>query len=218
MNHKRRFCPKGHDTEALGGRYRDGSCPSCVSLKNKRYRANATNIEKIKAREARTLDARRARQRAWYEKNKDRKQAAARARLEADPEGVRARWREKSRRWYWRNHDHAKEVARRSNQRWCEGHREITRERTRRRKAKYLAGSVELEHLALLMDAQQGLCLYCGSPLSDDLKHLDHRIPISRGGEHVPDNLAWACRPCNISKHDRLYPSEWTSPFIGRDQ
>lgn len=42
-------------------------------------------------------------------------------------------------------------------------------------------------------------CQYCGG-LADS---IDHVMPRSRGGEHVWDNVAAACRPCNLSKRDR---------------
>ena len=51
-------------------------------------------------------------------------------------------------------------------------------------------------------------CLYCGDPY----KHIDHFIPLSRGGKHVLDNLVPACAFCNSSKNNKVYPSEWISP------
>ncbi len=42
-------------------------------------------------------------------------------------------------------------------------------------------------------------CQYCGG-LADS---IDHVMPRSRGGEHAWDNVAAACRPCNLSKRDR---------------
>ncbi len=42
-------------------------------------------------------------------------------------------------------------------------------------------------------------CQYCGG-VADS---IDHVVPRSRGGEHVWDNVAAACRPCNLSKRDR---------------
>lgn len=48
-------------------------------------------------------------------------------------------------------------------------------------------------------------CVYCGS--GENL-HCDHVIPASRGGSSEIGNLATACRPCNLSKHD-LTPEEW---------
>jgi hypothetical protein len=41
------------------------------------------------------------------------------------------------------------------------------------------------------------ICVYCGS--EDDL-HVDHRIPVSKGGSNRLDNLVTACGPCNQSK------------------
>jgi 5-methylcytosine-specific restriction endonuclease McrA len=42
-------------------------------------------------------------------------------------------------------------------------------------------------------------CQYCGD-LADS---IDHVVPRSRGGEHVWENVAAACRPCNLRKRDR---------------
>lgn len=47
-------------------------------------------------------------------------------------------------------------------------------------------------------------CIYCNAPA----KHIDHVIPISRGGRHSIGNLAPACAPCNMSKGAKLV-SEW---------
>lgn len=44
-----------------------------------------------------------------------------------------------------------------------------------------------------------GVCSYCGGPY----EHLDHAIPLSRGGTAWPANLRPACKPCNLSKHAR---------------
>jgi 5-methylcytosine-specific restriction endonuclease McrA len=42
-------------------------------------------------------------------------------------------------------------------------------------------------------------CQYCGR-VADS---IDHVMPRSRGGEHSWENVAAACRPCNLSKRDR---------------
>jgi 5-methylcytosine-specific restriction endonuclease McrA len=42
-------------------------------------------------------------------------------------------------------------------------------------------------------------CQYCGG-LADS---IDHVMPRSRGGLHIWENVAAACRPCNLSKRDR---------------
>lgn len=42
-------------------------------------------------------------------------------------------------------------------------------------------------------------CQYCGG-LADS---IDHVIPRSRGGQNAWENVAAACRPCNLRKRDR---------------
>ena len=36
-----------------------------------------------------------------------------------------------------------------------------------------------------------------------DAASIDHVVPRSRGGEHSWENVAAACRPCNLHKRDR---------------
>jgi 5-methylcytosine-specific restriction endonuclease McrA len=42
-------------------------------------------------------------------------------------------------------------------------------------------------------------CQYCGG-VADS---IDHVVPRSRGGRHEWENVAAACRPCNLGKRDR---------------
>jgi 5-methylcytosine-specific restriction endonuclease McrA len=41
-------------------------------------------------------------------------------------------------------------------------------------------------------------CPYCGDPV----KEIDHKHPLSKGGEHTLENLQMLCLDCNRSKHD----------------
>jgi 5-methylcytosine-specific restriction endonuclease McrA len=42
-------------------------------------------------------------------------------------------------------------------------------------------------------------CQYCG----EHADSIDHIFPRSRGGQHEWENVAAACRPCNLKKRDR---------------
>jgi 5-methylcytosine-specific restriction endonuclease McrA len=42
-------------------------------------------------------------------------------------------------------------------------------------------------------------CQYCGGHADS----IDHVVPRSRGGPHEWENVAAACRPCNLRKRDR---------------
>lgn len=43
-------------------------------------------------------------------------------------------------------------------------------------------------------------CAYCGA-IGEDL-HIEHVVPISKGGPHALGNIIPACRACNFSKRD----------------
>jgi 5-methylcytosine-specific restriction endonuclease McrA len=45
---------------------------------------------------------------------------------------------------------------------------------------------------------QGGKCFYCQRP--GLVLGLEHRIPVSRGGSHDPENIVAACGSCNSSK------------------
>jgi hypothetical protein len=50
-----------------------------------------------------------------------------------------------------------------------------------------------------------GPCAYCGDPIPTQ---VDHVIPLSRGGSDDRDNLAPACKTCNMEKLD-FTPEEY---------
>jgi len=47
-------------------------------------------------------------------------------------------------------------------------------------------------------------CYLCGEIMPKGDRHVDHIMPISKGGLHIPSNLAVACATCNLSKHAKL--------------
>src|SRR5690242_16639269 len=65
---------------------------------------------------------------------------------------------------------------------------------------------------------QRGTCYYCDRPLAplgkqsklsaNDVPQLDHKVPVSRGGDGADDNLCYACRVCNQHKSCRT-ADEW---------
>lgn len=51
-------------------------------------------------------------------------------------------------------------------------------------------------------------CAYCGARA----EHLDHVVPLSRGGADVESNMVPACAPCNLSKGAKTL-DEWSATF-----
>lgn len=54
-----------------------------------------------------------------------------------------------------------------------------------------------------------GICQYCGTPVSDAEKTMEHYIPESRGGKFTWENILLACKPCNSGKGDLLPDGRW---------
>lgn len=49
---------------------------------------------------------------------------------------------------------------------------------------------------------QKGTCFYCGKELGKKY-HVDHVMPLAKGGSNGPENLVVACPTCNLSKGDK---------------
>lgn len=46
-------------------------------------------------------------------------------------------------------------------------------------------------------------CVYCGASAAESRLVVDHVLPIAKGGDDGMDNLATACRDCNLGKADK---------------
>jgi len=72
-------------------------------------------------------------------------------------------------------------------------------DRNKRAKRRGAEGKHSAEDIARIWNEQEGLCAICGMPL-DGTEHVDHIIPLSRGGSNWPDNIQLLCPPCNMTK------------------
>lgn len=58
---------------------------------------------------------------------------------------------------------------------------------------------------ALVIARDGRACRYCGRVLGPRARlHVDHVLPVSRGGSDEPENLVVACERCNVRKGSRL--------------
>ena len=64
-----------------------------------------------------------------------------------------------------------------------------------------------------ILDRDKWTCQNCGIKVHDrstgewntpDKAHIDHIIPVTKGGNSEPSNLQVLCRTCNLSKHDKV--------------
>lgn len=81
--------------------------------------------------------------------------------------------------------------------------REITRIHNKRSYQKKVNHPVLMWHY----EAQAGECHYCGASL-EGVYHVDHVIPLIRGGSDDRENVVLCCSQCNRSKGKKLL-HEW---------
>ena len=68
-------------------------------------------------------------------------------------------------------------------------------------------GTITYKALRWLRKLQNNKCYKCKKPLdfiSPRATHLDHHIPISKGGKHSIENVVYLCQFCNLSKSDTI--------------
>jgi len=73
-----------------------------------------------------------------------------------------------------------------------------------RRKEQKLSTSIEYFSRDDVMNLYGLKCFYCDG----SFEHLDHYIPLSKGGSHTLDNVRPSCKRCNLKKNAKL-PEEW---------
>jgi len=61
-------------------------------------------------------------------------------------------------------------------------------------------GSYTAADIRRIQKQQRGRCAYCKTKLGPD-RHIDHIVPLSKGGSNWPANIQLLCERCNLSKH-----------------
>lgn len=52
--------------------------------------------------------------------------------------------------------------------------------------------------------AESVVCHWCGLPVPPGKRHVDHVVPLSKGGRHSVENLVASCARCNCTKGSRI--------------
>lgn len=189
-----------------------GRCAPCARKKANEKRLS--DVEADKARKAEyhknNLDACRAKNREYNLANREKRRAAAAEYRKNNPDKIkssRAAYKEK-------NHEQikARDAARHAENRekrnakiaeWRRANKDVVLTHNRNRRAKEISsGKLSVGIRERLFSLQRGKCACCGLPLGDDY-HLDHRIPLARGGSNTDDNMQLLRKLCNIKKKAR---------------
>lgn len=133
-------------------------------------------------------DYRRHKRIVSYHKNKKRYNACTIAWHRRN----RAHFNAYLRAWHINNPERSKQIRDRAlKKNWAK--RKLAQHRRRTAEGVFTQSDL----LAILKD-QQGRCYYCDLPLQ--AKHIEHKMPVSRGGTNWPHNLCYACPSCNCRK------------------
>jgi 5-methylcytosine-specific restriction endonuclease McrA len=79
-------------------------------------------------------------------------------------------------------------------------HRERVAYQNRMAKAVGLRGDLTVEQWKSILGQSQGKCYYCSKYVGVMSLVIEHRIPISRGGDTTMENVTAACKGCNWDK------------------
>lgn len=178
---------KPRDQFHKNSRMADGirsSCKPCVL---------ATNRQSV----LRHHDRRKQEKRDEYQRIKDTPEYKAyqKAYMAATREQKRLYDREYSRRNSAKNIERAKAWAKANPQsRSAIAHNYDARRRVQ------VASGLKSAELAEWKAAQPKVCYWCGCRCSRN-HHVDHYVPLSKGGKHELANLVIACGPCNLKKN-----------------
>lgn len=129
----------------------------------------------------------------WESQNRDwrqkyeavylrRKLALERERRAKDPAKFRKRYQD----WYGRDLARARRT-----------HLALVHNRRAKEKAGGIHSAADLKDI---LSSQRGRCVVCNADLSKIKKHVDHVVPLVRGGSNDRSNLRYLCAPCNLSK------------------
>lgn len=84
---------------------------------------------------------------------------------------------------------------------WRAEHPDVVRDKASIRRAlKRNAPVVERIRRAVVWERDGGLCHICGKKADPNYWHLEHLVPLSRGGEHSYRNVAVSHPTCNMRK------------------
>lgn len=141
---------------------------------------------------------------SYYARNRERELAKRSERYHSDPE-------------YRQRVLRSKEAWRRNNP----SHVQAILERRRARKATAFVEDVFIDELLSLHDNRCGICggaipldVKFGSPL---YPHLDHIVPLSKGGKHSYANSQPAHASCNLQKGDKLDGWQDIKPILNQE-
>lgn len=170
------------------------------------------NPEKVSAYKAKHAEANREynaqRAREYRANNPEKRRQTVKAWAAANPERIaeiQARYRQRNaalRAERFRAYRQANpEKVSEGMKRWRQENKDKCRVYEANRRAQKRGGSLSPDVVQNLMRLQRGKCACCHKDLGKSGYHLDHIMPLAKGGTNTDDNVQLLCPACNLSKH-----------------
>lgn len=174
------------------------------------------NQERLKSIVPQTKECKREKIRVYKDNNPEK----VKKWKHDDYERNKEKYKERANKHYEDNLEAKKDYAREYQQKniqsaiarisqWKRDNPEKTRSYSENRRARKKVGGgvVSPTDIKNIYLKQEGLCFWCKTEVNENY-HLDHLIPLSRGGLHIIDNMAITCPRCNVVKNKKT-PDEF---------
>lgn len=136
-------------------------------------------------------------------RGRPRRRVADRA-YKADP-ARRLRARAQGRAWYVANRERV-----RAEKRANAAKENLWKRTAKARRRRACVEPFSPQEWAAVVAFYGGRCAYCGDPW----QHIEHVVPVSRGGVHGLRNLVPACARCNLTKHTATWAPAVRHPWM----
>jgi 5-methylcytosine-specific restriction endonuclease McrA len=175
-----RPCKHGHTSERFVS---SGGCIACLEARSAAFKFNRRD-EYLTWRKA------------HYQANRDKFNERCREYYTVNRERLAAR----ARGWHERNAEHAH--ARHAKWREANPEKVAAIKRNRRARQSAAEGSHTAADTLHRLELQGGKCACCTKKVGRKY-HVDHIVPLSKGGSNWPKNLQILCPTCNARKKDK---------------
>lgn len=194
-------------------------CKDCVKQRVKQWVVN--NRDKVKVNhkkwEEKNIEKEKQRHRdkakKWYWNHIEEARKRQKTRRADDPEKTKIKDKVYRKKSYEKNRD--KVLAR--TYKWAKEHPDCKRKeraehpervtamnhKRRLQTSDLSAATVKAVYDANIKRHGCLTCYLCSNPIATKEDHLEHKIPLSRGGTNGYGNLDVACRRCNCKKHNK---------------